>query len=53
MEHVGKVLDQATLTMPTATWMQRGGKQGTHTERLGYILSEMQTIQRSYPGLQW
>jgi len=53
MEHVGKVLDQATLTMPTATWMQRGGKQGTHTERLGYILSEMQIIQRSYPGLQW
>jgi ring-1,2-phenylacetyl-CoA epoxidase subunit PaaC len=53
MEHVGKVLDQATLTMPAATWMQRGGKQGIHTERLGYILSEMQTIQRSYPGLQW
>jgi ring-1,2-phenylacetyl-CoA epoxidase subunit PaaC len=53
MEHVGKVLDQATLTRPAATWMQRGGKQGIHTERLGYILSEMQTIQRSYPGLQW
>jgi ring-1,2-phenylacetyl-CoA epoxidase subunit PaaC len=53
MEDVGKVLDQATLTMPTATWMQRGGKQGIHTERLGYILSEMQTIQRSYPGLEW
>ena len=53
MEHVGKILDQATLTVPAATWMQRGGKQGTHTERLGYILSEMQTLQRSYPGLQW
>jgi ring-1,2-phenylacetyl-CoA epoxidase subunit PaaC len=53
MEHVGKVLNQATLTMPASTWMQRGGKQGIHTERLGYILSEMQTMQRSYPGLQW
>jgi ring-1,2-phenylacetyl-CoA epoxidase subunit PaaC len=53
MEHVSKVFDQAALTMPTTTWMQRGGKQGTHTERLGYILSEMQIIQRSYPGLQW
>jgi ring-1,2-phenylacetyl-CoA epoxidase subunit PaaC len=53
MEHVSKVLDQATLTVPAATWMQRGGKQGVHTERLGYILSEMQTMQRSYPGLQW
>jgi ring-1,2-phenylacetyl-CoA epoxidase subunit PaaC len=53
MEHVGKVLNQATLTMPASTWMQRGGKQGIHTERLGYILSEMQTMQRSHPGLQW
>lgn len=52
-EHVSKVVDQATLTLPAATWMQRGGKQGVHTERLGYILSEMQTMQRSYPGLQW
>jgi ring-1,2-phenylacetyl-CoA epoxidase subunit PaaC len=53
MEHVSKVLDQATLTLPASTWMQRGGKQGVHTERLGYLLSEMQTMQRNYPGLQW
>jgi ring-1,2-phenylacetyl-CoA epoxidase subunit PaaC len=53
IELVGKVLDQATLALPTGTWMQRGGKQGVHTERLGYLLSEMQTLQRSYPGLQW
>ena len=53
MERVGRVLEEATLVVPAATWMQRGGKQGIHTERLGYILSEMQTMQRSYPGLQW
>lgn len=53
MEHVSKVFDQASLTKPDATWMQRGGKQGIHTEHLGYILSEMQTMQRNYPGLQW
>jgi ring-1,2-phenylacetyl-CoA epoxidase subunit PaaC len=53
MEHVSKVLGQAILTLPAATWMQRGGKQGIHTECLGYILSEMQIMQRSYPGLQW
>jgi ring-1,2-phenylacetyl-CoA epoxidase subunit PaaC len=53
VEHVGKILNQATLTVPSTTWMQRGGKQGIHTERLGYILSEMQILQRSYPGLQW
>jgi len=53
LKYVSKILDQSTLTVPAATWMQRGGKQGVHTERLGYILSEMQAMQRSYPGLQW
>ena len=33
--------------------MQRGGKQGTHTEHLGHLLAEMQSMQRSYPNAQW
>lgn len=33
--------------------MQTGGKQGFHTEHLGYILTEMQSLQRAYPGLEW
>jgi ring-1,2-phenylacetyl-CoA epoxidase subunit PaaC len=54
---VAAVLDEATLTVPTGTWMQgarqRGGKQGVHTEHLGHLLTEMQFLQRAYPGASW
>jgi ring-1,2-phenylacetyl-CoA epoxidase subunit PaaC len=54
---VREVIDEATLTMPTAEWMQGsrrgGGKQGVHTEHLGHLLSEMQFLQRAYPGASW
>jgi ring-1,2-phenylacetyl-CoA epoxidase subunit PaaC len=54
MEHVADVLDEATLALPPAdAYMQRGGKQGRHGERLGYILAEMQFLQRAYPGVEW
>lgn len=45
---------QATLTLPDPeAWMQKGGKQGRHTEHMGYLLAEMQFLQRAYPGAQW
>jgi ring-1,2-phenylacetyl-CoA epoxidase subunit PaaC len=47
------VLAEATLTKPTAHYMQKGGKQGRHTEYLGYILAEMQFMQRAYPNMVW
>lgn len=51
---VNDVLERATLTRPDdSQWMQSGGKQGLHSEHLGYMLAEMQYLQRSYPGLQW
>ncbi len=50
---VHEVLEEATLAIPTNNWMQSGGKDGRHTEHLGYILAEMQFLQRAYPGLQW
>jgi ring-1,2-phenylacetyl-CoA epoxidase subunit PaaC len=54
---VAAVVSAATLTMPKGEWMQgadgRGGKQGVHTEHLGHLLSEMQYLQRAYPGAQW
>lgn len=53
LEHVGRILSEATLQMPAEKWMQRGGKRGVHSERLGYILAEMQFLQRAYPGAQW
>ena len=47
---VNEVLTQATLT-PGAedAWMYMGGKHGEHTEHLGFILAEMQFLQRAYP----
>lgn len=53
LERVNATLSEATLAMPTVQWMQRGGKRGIHTERLGYLLAEMQFLQRAYPGAQW
>lgn len=52
-EKVKAVFKEASLDFPGETWMQSGGKKGIHTEHLGYILAEMQFMQRAYPGLQW
>lgn len=54
LEHVSEILSEATLTMPSPdAWMQRGGKSGRHSEHLGFILAEMQFLQRAYPGAEW
>ncbi len=52
-ERVDQVLAEATLTKPDNSWSQKGGKTGIHTEHLGYILAEMQYLQRAYPGAEW
>jgi len=51
--HVDAVLAEATLQVPAGTFMQRGGKEGVHTEHLGHLLAEMQFLQRAYPGARW
>ena len=54
LNHLAEIFAEATLTMPSPdAWMQRGGKQGRHSERLGFILAEMQFLQRAYPGAAW
>lgn len=53
MERVSDILREATLTVPAPGWMQTGGKEGKHTEHLGYILAEMQFLQRAYPNATW
>ena len=50
---VTRVLDEATLTIPKTGYMQRGGREGKHTEHLGHMLSEMQIVARSHPGASW
>ncbi|MCC6461486.1 MAG: phenylacetate-CoA oxygenase subunit PaaC [Saprospiraceae bacterium] len=52
-EKVRSVLQEATLRQPADGWMQSGGKDGRHTEYLGFMLAEMQHLPRSYPGLEW
>ena len=53
LEKVKLVFDEATLSMPENTFMQTGGKTGVHTEHLGFILPEMQSLQRNFPGVEW
>lgn len=50
---VTEILNEATLTLPENSWMQKGGKQGQHSEHLGFILAELQFLQRAYPGAKW
>ena len=52
-QKVEEILAIATLEKPEAKWMQSGGKAGTHTEHLGFLLAEMQYLQRAYPGQEW
>ena len=50
---VAAIIKKATLTMPDDGWMASGGKDGRHTEHFGYLLAEMQHLQRTYPGVEW
>jgi ring-1,2-phenylacetyl-CoA epoxidase subunit PaaC len=52
-QEVDAVLAEATLVPPAGAHMQKGGKTGVHTEHLGYMLAEMQFLQRAYPGAHW
>ena len=50
---VGETFDEAGLSIPDDPYQKAGGRVGYHTEHLGYLLTEMQWMQRSYPGLEW
>jgi len=47
------LLKEATLEIPTITYFQKGGKKGIHSEHMGYILADMQYMQRAYPDMKW
>ena len=60
LQMVTDILKEATFYSPSfgggkrkAVFMQTGGKQGIHTEHMGFILAEMQYLQRMYPGAGW
>ncbi len=51
--NVSALLAEATLTMPQDEWMMGGGREGRHTEHFGYLVAEMQFMQRAHPGAVW
>ena len=51
--HINKILLEATLEIPESKWFQTGGKEGIHSEHLGYLLSDLQYMQRTYPNMEW
>ncbi|HEX8333315.1 MAG TPA: 1,2-phenylacetyl-CoA epoxidase subunit PaaC, partial [Segetibacter sp.] len=52
-EKIQSTFEEATLELPQAIANQSGGKKGVHSEHLGFILAEMQYLQRAYPNSQW
>ncbi|MEO6927522.1 MAG: 1,2-phenylacetyl-CoA epoxidase subunit PaaC [Casimicrobiaceae bacterium] len=53
LQAVDAVLAEATLQRPRDVHMQRGGREGRHSEHLGHLLCEMQFLQRAYPDSRW
>lgn len=53
IKKIEAVFAEAALETPKQTWMQSGGKQGKHTEHMGFLLAEMQYLQRAYPNATW
>jgi ring-1,2-phenylacetyl-CoA epoxidase subunit PaaC len=47
------IFDEAGLAVPAEVPFISAGKQGVHTEHMGYILAELQYLQRAYPGGTW
>lgn len=52
-QKVNEILEEATLKIPESKYFQKGGKQGIHTEHMGYLLTELQYMQRTYPNMEW
>ncbi|HEX3157711.1 MAG TPA: Phenylacetic acid catabolic protein, partial [Gemmatimonadaceae bacterium] len=52
-EQVAEVITAATLTLPADRTPMRDGRRGIHTEHLGHMLAEMQSVARAHPGATW
>ncbi len=50
---IAAIVKEATLELPEDGWMASGGRAGRHSEDFGYMIAEMQHLQRSYPGVNW
>lgn len=52
-QQVDKLLGECQLQVPESGWVATGGLRGEHSEHLGYMLDDMQFLQRAYPGCEW
>ena len=52
-KNVSAILEECTLEVPKIEYFQKGGKIGIHTEHMGFILSDMQYMQRTFPNMTW
>ena len=50
---VNEILEEATIQTPDIKYFQKGGKQGIHSEHMGYLLAQMQYMQLAYPNMEW
>jgi ring-1,2-phenylacetyl-CoA epoxidase subunit PaaC len=50
---ISQILEEATIAVPNPEYFQKGGKQGIHSEHMGYLLADMQYMQRAYPNMSW
>jgi len=53
MEQINAKFTESTLKVPESVYMTTGSKNGIHTEYLGFLLTEMQYLQRAYPDAKW
>jgi len=51
--NIETILEEATLKLPEENYQLSGGRKGVHTEHLGFLLAELQYMQRTYPGMEW
>jgi len=52
-QKIQEVLTEATIQAPEGEWSHSGGKNGVHTEQMGFILADLQYMQRAYPDMAW
>ena len=50
---INEVLEMANLSLPDNNWKFEGGRQGRHSEHMGYLLADLQYMQRTYPNMEW
>lgn len=50
---ISDILTESTLQIPDLKYFQKGGKQGIHSEYMGYLLADLQYMQRTFPNMNW